>query len=124
MLPNAETMEKGMQEKSWAEIATLARSLQIKLEEEDNETKNLEARLRVIKQSLIEQMEHPGMDARASELYFSLSALMDSMEEELMKHEIERHEFVEFLRALLARLKTDKIKSGAPRKAAFTRHKK
>lgn len=124
MLPNAETLGKEMQEKSWAEIAALARSLQIKLEEEDDEAKNLEARLRVIKQSLIEHMEHPGMDARASDLYFSLSALMDSMEEELMKHDIDRHEFVEFLRALLVKLKTEKIKSGTPRKAAFSRHKK
>ena len=124
MLPNAETMGKEMQGKSWAEIAALARSLQIKLEEEDDEAKNLEARLRVIKQSLIEQMEHPGMDSRASELYFSLSALMDSMEEELMKHDIDRHEFVEFLRALLAKLKIEKIKSGAPAKASFTKHKR
>ncbi len=123
MLPNAETMEK-MQEKSWPEIAALARSLQIRLEEEDDEAKNLEARLRVIKQSLIEQMEHPSIDARTSELYFSLSALMDSMEEELMKHDIERSEFVEFLRALIAKLKAEKVKSGAPHKAAFTRHKK
>ncbi|MCX6768632.1 MAG: hypothetical protein NTY83_02215 [Candidatus Micrarchaeota archaeon] len=87
MLPNAETMGKAMQEKSWAEIAALARSLQIKLGEEDNDAKNLEARLRVI-------------------------------------NDIERHEFVEFLRALLAKLKTEKIKSGTPHKATFARHKK
>ncbi|MDD2655108.1 MAG: hypothetical protein PHQ80_00370 [Candidatus ainarchaeum sp.] len=124
MLPHEESLGKSLEGKSWAEIAALARSLQIKLEREDDEAKNLEARLRVIKQSLIEHMEHPGMDSRTQGLYTSLSALMDSMEEELMKHDIERHEFVEFLRALLSKLKTDKMKSGIPRKAAFTRHKK
>jgi hypothetical protein len=124
MLPHGEIRGEGLEGKSWAEIAALARSLQIKLEEEDDGAKNLEARLRVIKQSLIEHMEHPGMDSRASELYSSLSALMGSMEEELMKHDIERHEFVEFLRALLAKLKAEKMKSGTPRKAAFGRHKR
>lgn len=124
MLPNAETLGREMEEKSWAEIASLARSLQIRLEESDDEAKNLEARLRVIKQSLIEQMQHPSMDSRASEFYTSLSSLMESMEEELMKHDIERHEFVEFLRALLSKLKSEKVKSGTPRKATFTRHKK
>lgn len=124
MLPNAETLGKGMEEKSWAEIAAIARGLQIRLEEDDDEAKNLEARLRVVKQSLIEQMQHPSMDSRTQEFHASLSALMDSMEEELMKHDIERHEFVEFLRALLSKLKTEKIKSGTPRKATFTRHKR
>ena len=124
MLSDAETIEKAMQEKSWPEIAAMARSLQIRLEKEDDEAKNLEARLRVIKQALIEHMEHPGMDSRVSDLYYSLSELMDSMEEELMRHDIERHEFISFLRALLSKLKYEKAKPGATRKSAFTMHKK
>jgi len=117
-------MEKEMQEKSWPEIAAMARTLQIRLEREDDDAKNLEARLRVIKQSLIEHMEHPGIDSRTADLHRSLSSLMDSMEEELMRHDIERHEFISFLRALLSKLKTEKVKSGTPRRSTFSRHKK
>jgi hypothetical protein len=124
MLSDSETMERAMQEKTWPEIAAMARSLQIRLEKGDDEAKNLEARLRVIKQALIEHMEHPGMDSRVSDLYYSLSILMNSLEEDLMKHDIERHEFISFLRALLAKLKTEKAKPRPPKPSAFTRHKR
>jgi hypothetical protein len=98
--------------------------MEIRLEEESDEARNLEARLRVIKQSLIEHMEHPGMDSRSRELYGSLSKTIDSLEEGVAKHEMERHEFISFLQVLLAKLKAEKIKSGTPRKATFGRHKK
>jgi len=102
----------------------MARSLQIKLEKGDDEAKNLEARLRVIKQALIEHMEHPGMDSRVSDLYYSLSILMNSLEEDLMRQDIERHEFISFLRALLAKLKIEKAKPRVPKATTFTRHKR
>jgi len=102
----------------------MARSLQIKLEKGDDEAKNLEARLRVIKQALIEHMEHPGMDSRVSDLYYSLSILMNSLEEDLMRQDIERHEFISFLRALLAKLKIEKAKPRPPKVTTFTRHKR
>ncbi|MFA5412045.1 MAG: hypothetical protein WC350_01710 [Candidatus Micrarchaeia archaeon] len=124
MLPHGESLGKSLEGKSWAEIAAMARSMEIRLEEESDEARNLEARLRVIKQSLIEHMEHPGMDSRSRELYGSLSKTIDSLEEGVAKHEMERHEFISFLQVLLAKLKAEKIKSGTPRKATFGRHKK
>lgn len=124
MLPHGESLGKGLEGKSWAEIAAMAKAMEIRLEQESDEAKKLEAQLRVIKQSLVEYMEHPGMDSRTKGLYESLSKTMDSLEEGVTKHEMERHEFISFIQVLLAKLKAEKTKSGTPRKASFTRHKR
>lgn len=125
MLPHGETLEKKFQEKSWPEIATIAKAMQIRLEHEDDDAKKLEAQLRIMKQSLIEYMEHPSaMDARTSELHESLSSMMSSLEEQLMRYDIDRHEFVAFLKVLLSKLKEEKIRKAKPRRAEFTKHKK
>lgn len=125
MPSHPESIGKRLEEKSWAEIASVAREMQIRLEHEEDEARKLEAQLRVIKQALVEHMEHPrAMAPRIPEFHSSLSAFLSSAEAQLRKYNMDRHEFVNFLQALLLKLKSEKLKRAAARKAEFTRHKR
>jgi hypothetical protein len=122
MLPHGDILEKKMEGKSWPEIAALARQMQIRLEHEDDEAKKLEAQLRTVKQALIEYLEHPeAMDSRMAEFMSGLSRTIDSMEGQLQKYEMDRHEFVAFLKVLVSKAKKEKSRKS---KAEFSRHKK
>jgi hypothetical protein len=113
-------------DKSWEEIALIARDLEIKIDHGDEEAKQLEKKMRVIKQVLYETMSDPErMKNVSSKFYVRLSKLLDEMEGRLKKYDADRHEFILFIRVLLTKLKKEKlvVTHKLDRKVEFGKHK-
>ena len=114
-------------DKSWEEIALIARDLEVRIEHEDEEAKQLEKKMRVVKQVLYETMNDPErMRHLSSKFYVRLYTILDEMEGKLKKYHAERHEFVIFLRIILAKLKKKKlvVTHTLDRKMEFGKHKR
>ncbi len=113
-------------DKSWEEIALIARDLEFKLEHEDEEAKQLEKKMQIIKQVLYETMNDPErMKHLSSKFYVRLNKILDEMEGKLKKYQAERQEFVVFLRIILTKLKKEKlvVTHKLDRKMEFGKHK-
>ncbi len=113
-------------DKSWEEIALIAKDLEVKIEHDDIEARQLEKKMQVIKQVLYETMNDPErMKHVSSKFYVRLTKLMDEMENKLKKYRAERQEFVVFLRIILTKLKKEKlvVTHKLDRKMEFGRHK-
>ncbi|MBD3397818.1 hypothetical protein GF412_01640 [Candidatus Micrarchaeota archaeon] len=114
-------------DKSWEEIALIARDLEVKIEHEDEEARQLEKKMQVIKQVLYETMNDPDrMKHLSSKFYVRLNKLMDEMEGKLKKYRADRQEFVVFIRILLTKLKKEKlvVTHKLDRRVEFGKHKK
>ena len=113
-------------DKSWEEIALIARDLEIKIEHEDEEAKQLEKKMRVVKQVLYETMNDPErMRHLSSKFYVRLTTILEEMEGKLQHYRAERQEFVVFLRIILTKLKKEKlvVTHKLDRKMEFGKHK-
>ena len=113
-------------DKSWEEIALIARDLEIKIDHEDEDAKQLEKKMRVVKQVLYETMNDPErMRHLSSKFYVRLNTILDEMEGKLKKYRAERQEFVVFLRIILTKLKKEKlvVTHKLDRKMEFGKHK-
>ena len=113
-------------DKSWEEIALIARDLEVRIEHEDEEAKQLEKKMRVVKQVLYETMNDPErMKHLSSKFYVRLNTILVEMEEKLKKYRADRQEFVVFLRIILAKLKKEKlvVTHKLDRKMEFGKHK-
>ena len=116
-----------IEDKSWEEIALIARDLEVKIGHDDAEARQLEKKMQVIKQVLYETMNDPErMKHLSSKFYVRLTGLLSEMEEKIIQYKAERQEFVVFLRILLAKLKKEKlvVTRKLDRKAEFGKHKK
>lgn len=114
-------------DKSWEEIALIARDLEVKIEHEDEEARQLEKKMQVIKQVLYETMHDPErMKHLSSKFYVRLNKLMDEMEGKLKKYRADRQEFVVFIRIILTKLKKEKlvVTHKLDRRVEFGKHKK
>ena len=114
-------------DKSWEEIALIARELDVRIDHEDEEARQLEKKMQVIKQVLYETMNDPErMRHLSSKFYVRLTGLLSEMEEKILEYRAERQEFVVFLRILVAKLKKEKlvVTHKMDRKAEFGKHKK
>ena len=113
-------------DKSWEEIALIARDLEIKIEHEDEDAKQLEKKMRVIKQVLYETMnDAERMKHLSPKFYVRLNKILDEMEGKLKKYHADRHEFILFIRILLTKLKKEKliVTHKLDRKMEFGKHK-
>ena len=113
-------------DKSWEEIAIIARDLEVKIEHEDEDARQLEKKMRVIKEVLYENMQEPErMKHMSSKFYVRLNKLMDEMESKLKKYRADRQEFVVFLRIILTKLKNEKlvVTHKLDRRVEFGKHK-
>ncbi|MBD3389392.1 hypothetical protein GF415_00350 [Candidatus Micrarchaeota archaeon] len=113
-------------DKSWEEIALIARDLEVRIEHEDEDARQLEKRMRVIKQVLYENMQDPErMKHLSSKFYVRLNKLMEEMESKLKKYRADRQEFVVFLRIVLGKLKKEKlvVTHKLDRRVEFGKHK-
>ena len=113
-------------DKSWEEIALIARDLEIKIEHEDEEARQLEKKMQVIKQVLYETMQDPQrMKHLSSKFYVRLNKLMEEMDSKLKKYRADRQEFVVFIRILLTKLKKEKlvVTHKLDRRVEFGKHK-
>jgi len=121
-----EEMGGRFEDKSWEEIAAIARDLEVRIASDDKDARRLEANLRMIKQVLYETMRHPrAMRSLSSSFYVKLSKTMDRLEKQLKKYKAERSEFVQFLGVLLEKLKKEKliVTKVKERKREFGKHK-
>ena len=117
---------KKVGDKSWEEIALIARDLEVKIEHEDDDARQLEKKMQVIKQVLYETMNDPDrMKHLSSKFYVRLNMLMDEMEGKLKKYRADRQEFAIFIEIILAKLKKDKlvVTHILDRKVEFGKHK-
>ena len=117
---------KKVGDKSWEEIALIARDLEVKIEHEDDDARQLEKKMQVIKQVLYETMNDPDrMKHFSSKFYVRLNKLMDEMDSKLVKYRADRQEFVVFLRIILTKLKKEKlvVTHKLDRRVEFGKHK-
>ncbi len=113
-------------DKSWEEIALIARDLEIKIDHDDEEARKLEKKMQVIKQVLYETMEDPErMKQMSSKFYVRLTKILQEMEDKLKDYRIEKHEFIVFLKILLSKLRKEKlvVTHKLDRKMEFGKHK-
>lgn len=113
-------------DKSWEEIALIARDLEVRIENDDEEARKLEKKLRVIKQVLYETMQDPQrMKHLSSKFYVRLTGVMEEMEEKLKRYRAEEQEFVLFLKILLSKLRKEGlvVTHRLDRKMEFVKHK-
>jgi len=117
---------KKVGDKSWEEIALIARDLEVKIEHEDEDARQLEKKMQVIKQVLYETMNDPErMKHLSSKFYVRLNKLMEEMDTKLVKYRADRQEFVVFIRILLTKLKKEKlvVTHKLDRRVEFGKHK-
>ncbi len=113
-------------DKSWEEIALIARNLEIRIEHEDDEAKLLEKKLRTIKQVLYESMTDPQrMKNLGPKFYVRLTKILEEMEVRLKLYSADKHEFVFFIRMLIGKLRKEKliVTHKFDRKVEFGKHK-
>lgn len=113
-------------DKSWEEIALIARDLEIKIEHDDEEARHLEKKMRTIKQVLYESMSDPQrMKQMGPKFYVRLTKILEEMEARLKLYRADKHEFVFFLRMLIGKLRKEKliVTHKFDRKVEFRRHK-
>ena len=113
-------------DKSWEEIALIARDLEVKIDHDDEGAKQLEKKMQVIKQVLYETMnDSERMKHLSSKFYVRINTLLVDMDSKLKKYRAERQEFVVFLRIILAKLKKEKliVTHKLDRKMEFGKHK-
>jgi hypothetical protein len=118
-------LEKAM-DKSWEEIALIARDLEIRIDHEDAEARVLEKKMRTVKQVLYESMSDPErMKHLSPKFYVRLSKILEEMETRLKLYRADKHEFVFFLRMLIGKLRKEKliVTHKLDRKVEFRRHK-
>ena len=117
---------KKVGDKSWEEIALIARDLEVRIEHEDEEARQLEKKMQVIKQVLYETMhDSERMKHLSSKFYVRLNKLLEEMDSKLTKYRADRQEFVVFLRILLTKLKKEKlvVTHKLDRRVEFGKHK-
>ncbi|MBN2122176.1 hypothetical protein JW721_03905 [Candidatus Micrarchaeota archaeon] len=113
-------------DRSWEEIALIARDIEIHIEHDDEEAKQLEKKMRTIKQVLYESMANPErMKHLSPKFYVRLTKILEEMEDKLKLYRAEKHEFVFFLKMLIAKLRKEKliVTHKFDRKVEFGKHK-
>lgn len=113
-------------DKSWEEIAILARDLETTIHSEEEEARQLEKKMQVIRQVLYENMKDPErMRHLSSKFYVRLTKILEEMEGQMKKYNAHRHEFIIFLQILLSKLKKEKlvVTRQMDRRVEFGKHK-
>jgi len=113
-------------DKSWEEIAILARDLEIAIDSEEDEARQLEKKIRIIRQVLYENMNDPErMRHFSTKFYLRLTKILEEMEGQMNKYNMQRHEFVIFIQIILSKLKKEKLVGTRQldRRVEFGKHK-
>jgi hypothetical protein len=120
-------MEHQLDDESWDSIAQMALSFQIELSEEGRHTARLQKELSLVKHILYESMKTPERveDCLNASFFIRLYKTLDKLEKSFKKHELERTEFLVFLRAVLHKANRQQLRVHKPleRKNEFRRLK-
>ncbi|MEM4272052.1 MAG: hypothetical protein QXH30_00505, partial [Candidatus Bilamarchaeaceae archaeon] len=104
----------------------LARDLETTIHSEEEEARQLEKKMQVIRQVLYENMKDPErMRHLSSKFYVRLTKILEEMESQMQKYNAHRHEFIIFLQILLSKLRKEKLVATRhlDRRVEFGRHK-
>lgn len=113
-------------DKSWEEIALLARDLETRINSDEAEARVLEKKVQMIKQVLYESLRDPERMAHLStKFYVRLTKILEEMEVKMRLYQSERHEFITFLQIVIAKLKKEKlvVTRKLDRRVEFGKHK-
>lgn len=106
-----ERMKTKVEEESWDTIATLALSFEIELEKENKELQKVKKEMQIIKHILYEHLQNPE-DAKkfiTTNFFVKLVKTLEKLEKVLKKYEIERSEFLVFLRMLVFKMRKERL---------------
>ncbi|MBS3068702.1 hypothetical protein J4450_08405 [Candidatus Micrarchaeota archaeon] len=116
-----------IENESWEDIAHMAHVFHIELENEHNGTKKLKKELCFVRHILHEHLcnQDQIQNFINTNLFITMVNTVNKFEKAFDKHNIKRREFLLFLRAVLDKLKKEKLKAEKPleRKVEFKRMK-
>ncbi len=116
-----------IENESWEDIAHMAHVFHIELEGDHNGTKKLKKELCFVKHILHEHLcdQDKIQDFVNTSLFITMVKTIDKFEKAFDKHDIKRREFLLFLKAILDKLKKEKLMVEKPmeRKVEFKRMK-
>ena len=111
---NGDSMQ--IENESWEYIAHLAHTFHIELDSDDNGSRKLKKELCLVKHILHEHLCDPDhLDAFVNtSLFVKLVEAIDKFEKAFDKKNIRRREFLSFLKAVLSKIKKEKLKAAKP----------
>ncbi len=120
-------MQKQIENESWEYIAHLAHSFHIELDSDDNGAKRLKKELCFVKHILHEHLCNPDRieNFLTTSLFVKMVETIDKFEKSFEKKNIKRTEFISFLKAVLNKIKKERLRAEKPleRKVEFKKMK-
>lgn len=102
--------EKYVDDSSWEDIAKMARTYSLEFAKEDAEVKRLKKQVRMTKELLYTYLKGEDKKVIKKATFFrGLVKSIEHFEKSLGKHSAKKAEFVIFLRALLNKIKKEKL---------------
>jgi len=116
-----DSIQKRIEEQSWEDIAHMAHTIHIELESECNGTKKLKKEVCLVKHILHEHLCNADnvSDFLNASLFITMVKTIDKFEKAFDKHDIKRREFLLFLKAVLNKLKKEKLRVEKPMERKF-----
>lgn len=104
-------IRKPIEEDNWDSIAHMAMTFNVEFEQENKETKKLKKEIAIVKHILYEHLKDPEQSGKFinGSFFITLVRCIDKFEHAFEKHKSREKSFVIFLKALLKRIKTEKI---------------
>ncbi len=121
-----EEFKKTVINESWDSIAQMAASFQIELDSDNKQARKLKKELSVVKHIVSEHLSKEGAERFITPaLLVRLIEAIEHFESAFEKHNIKRKDFLIFLKALLFKIKKEKLYVGKPleRQIAFKKMK-
>lgn len=106
-----ETIKRKVEEESWDTLARLALSFEIEIENKNQEVQRIKKEMQIIKHILYEHLQHPEDSKKflTTNFFVRLVKTFNRLEKILMKYEQDRSEFLLFLRALIFKMKKERL---------------
>lgn len=109
--------DKEVRDADWPEIARMAKLFELEFEHEDDKSKEIKKRIRLIRSLLHEQLKSDDAERIVSKATFftGLVTTIDTLEADLSKVSMKRSDFLIFLKALLKKIRQEKLIVFKPR---------
>lgn len=122
-----DNIQKQIDEGSWEEIAHMAHAFHIELENDSNGTKKLKKELCFVRHILHEHLCNPDSIESfvSTALFVKMVGIIDRFEKACDKHNVKKREFLLFLKAVLKKIKKERLRAEKPleRKVEFKKMK-
>ncbi len=113
---HTQDFEKMVAQESWESLAHLATTFTMEFEKETKETKKLKKEIAFVKHILYEHLKNPDYSERFvnGTFFITLVRCISKLETAVEKHGSRHTDFLVFLKALLNRIKNEKISVQKP----------